>query len=184
MRPARESLGVGIKKNHRQRDRRKHQRQAIQLRSGQNKNSARNQNKRAHKCRRQLPDRQSASRRTRIGRVNRGVGQAIESHRRRARRNHGDDDPSQLPPRRQSSGCQHRSAERKWERKDRVLPLDHLQRDLQISEETHEIIVKQRSVGQWSVGSTICPLDQRHKPATFENLYLWLSTDLAINCNS
>src|SRR5208283_1127950 len=40
MRPARESLGVGIQKDHRQRHRRKRQRHAVQLGSSENKNSA------------------------------------------------------------------------------------------------------------------------------------------------
>src|SRR6266404_847421 len=103
MRPARESLAVGIKKDHRQRHRRKHQRQAIQLGSRKNKNSARNQNERANERRRQLSDRQSASSSAGIGSVNRGVRQPIESHGGGARRDHGDNDPSQLPPRRQTS---------------------------------------------------------------------------------
>src|SRR6266404_1938397 len=103
MRPARESLAIGIKKDHRQRHRRKHQRQAVQLRSSEHKNSARNQNERAHERRRQLSDRQSASSSAGIGSVNRGVRQPIESHGGGARRDHGDNDPSQLPPRRQTS---------------------------------------------------------------------------------
>src|SRR5208337_5249214 len=106
----------GIQQDHRQRHRRKHQRQAVQLGSGKNKNSARDQNKRGHERRRQLSDRQSASCGARIGRVNRGVGQAIEGHGGGTRRDHGDDDPPQLPPRRQTSGGQHGSAERKRER--------------------------------------------------------------------
>src|SRR6266403_1147264 len=103
MRPARESLAVGIKKDHRQRHRRKHQRQAVQLRSSEHENSACNQNERAHERRRQLSDRQSASSSAGIGSVNRGVRQPIESHGGGARRDHGDNDPSQLPPRRQTS---------------------------------------------------------------------------------
>jgi len=73
-----------------------------------------------------------------------GVGQAIEGHGGGACRDHRDHDPSQLPPRRQPSSGQHSSAQRKREREDRVLPLDHLERDLQISEKSHELIVKQR----------------------------------------
>src|SRR5208282_5202694 len=138
-----ESFGIGIKKYDRQRHRRKQQRQAVQLRSGENKNSARDQNERAHERWRQLSDRQSASRGAGIGGVNRGVGQTIEGHRGGPRRDHGHDDPPQLPPRRQTSSRQHGSAEREWEREDRVLPLDHLQRDLKISEQAHEPIVKQ-----------------------------------------
>ena len=91
------------------------------------------------------PGGQSADRGAGIGGVNRGVGQAIEGHRRGTRRDHGHDDPSQLTPRRQTPSRQHGSAERKREREDRVLPLDHLQRDLQISEQAHSLIVKQRS---------------------------------------
>src|ERR1017187_4499607 len=153
MRPARESFAVGIQKYHRQRHRRKHQRQAVQLGSGKHKNSASHQNECANKRRRQLSDRQSASSSAGIGGVNRGVGQAIEGHSGGPRRDHGHDDPPQLPPRRQTSSRQHGSAERKREREDRVLPFNHLQRDLKISEQAHGLIVKQRSVGsgQWPV---------------------------------
>ena len=37
----------------------------------------------------------------------------------------------------QASGGQHRAAEGKWERKDGVLPLDHLERDAQVAEQGH-----------------------------------------------
>src|SRR5258708_22134449 len=144
MGPGGESVGVGIKKDHRQRQRRKQQRQAIQLGSRKNENPARNQNECAHERRRQPSDWQSASSSAGIGSVNRGVRQPIESHGGGARRDHGDDDPPRLPPSRQSSGGQHSSAERKRKREDRELPLDHLQSDLQISEKSHELIVKQR----------------------------------------
>src|SRR6266403_777095 len=61
MRPARESLAVGIKKDHRQRHGREHECEAVQLGSGENKNSAGDQNECAHERRRQLSDWQSAS---------------------------------------------------------------------------------------------------------------------------
>ena len=171
MRPARESLAIGIKKDHRQSHRRKQQRQTVLLGCGENKNSARDQNERTNKRRRQLSDRKRASSSARIGRINRGVGQPIEGHGGGPRRNHGHDNPCQLPPRRQASGGQHGSAERKREREDRVFPLDHLQRDLQIAEKSHHAIVKQRL--------TTRSRYQRHKPATFENRDLGLSPDLA-----
>ncbi len=152
MRPPRESLAVRIQEDYRQRQRGERQRQAVQLRRGKNKNSTRNQNECAHERRRQLSDRQSPSCSTRIRSINRGVGQAIERHSGGARRDHGDNDPRQLPPRRHTSGGQHGSAERKREREDRVLPFDHLQRDLEISEDSHTLIVEQRPArsGQWS----------------------------------
>jgi hypothetical protein len=46
-------------------------------------------------------------------------------------------------PRRHAPRRQHRPAERKRERKNRVLPLDHLQSDLQIVQPAHSLIVKQ-----------------------------------------
>src|SRR5258708_477536 len=126
MRPARESLAVGIKKDHRQRHRRKHQRQAVQLRGGKNENSARNQNECAHERRRQLSDWQSASSSAGIGSVNRGVRQSIEGHGSRSSRDHGDDDQRHLPPSRQTSVTQHSSAERTRNPEDRKPPLNHL----------------------------------------------------------
>src|SRR5450631_4859265 len=45
--------------------------------------------------------------------------------------------------RRKSPSCEHRSAERKWEREDGVLPLDHLQRYAQIVQYGHGSIVMQ-----------------------------------------
>ena len=99
MRPAREPLGIGIKQHNRQRHRRKPKRKPVQLRSRQHKNSAGDHNEGGDKSRGEQTNRQSARGRARIGRVNRSIGQPVERHRRRPRRNHGDDDPCQLMPR-------------------------------------------------------------------------------------
>ena len=47
--------------------------------------------------------------------------------------------------------------QRKWERKNRVLPLDHFERDLQILEECHGVIVKQRGlILSWILSWIVC----------------------------
>ena len=79
----------------------------------------------------------------RIGTVDRGIGPTVECHRSGSCRDHRNHNPYQLMRGRKTSSSKHCSAEGKRERKDRVLPLDHLQRDAQIMQNRHESIVMQ-----------------------------------------
>ena len=53
---------------------------------------------------------------------------------------------------RKSSRRKHGAAESKRERKDGMLPLDHLQRYTQIMQNGHGSIVKQRGLRSWVLG--------------------------------
>src|SRR5215831_2588430 len=141
VREPRKTLRIGIEKHNCQRHRRQDERQAVELRCGQNECRAGENYECAHKAGREQPGRQGANAGAWIGRIDLRVSEPVERHRRGACRNHGDDDPQQLAPVRQPSGGEHRTAKGKWQRKDRVLPLDHVERELQILQLPHGNIV-------------------------------------------
>ena len=64
----------------------------------------------------------------RITRVVDAIGDSIESHRRRARANHRDDNPNNLPNGRYAARRQHRAQKSKRQREQRMLDFDHLER--------------------------------------------------------
>ena len=80
----------------------------------------------------------------RVAGVDIGVEDAVEGHAGRAGADHGDDDPDELP-----GGAVDREAavapgqegagEGKWQRKDRVLELDHVERHAQALEKHLEL---------------------------------------------
>jgi hypothetical protein len=109
---------------------------------------------------RELSGRQSAGASAGIRGIDSGIGEAIEGHRGRARREHGDYDPKKLMRRRNARSGQHRSAKSEWESEDRVLPLNHFQRDAQVAEDGHEEIVASRSLSSQFSESRI----DRHEP--------------------
>jgi hypothetical protein len=62
------------------------------------------------------------------------VGDAIHGHRGGTRTDHGDDDPADLPERRETACVargEKRADQREWQRKNAVLELDHFEHDSQ-----------------------------------------------------
>ena len=110
VRPTGESLGIGIEKQHSERNRRKPEREPIQLSSSENKNRARDDDKGGDEGGREMSRWQSASTSAGIGGVNRDIGKPVESHSRRAARDHCDYDPKKLMAGGNARGRQHRSA--------------------------------------------------------------------------
>ena len=88
-----------------------------------------------------MPSRNGAHAGAGIGSVNRSIGPAIECHGRRACCDHGDNDPEEPRPGRNSPDGEHCAAQRERERKDGVLPLDHLKGHAQVAEGGHGSIV-------------------------------------------
>jgi len=143
VRPTRKALGVGIKKQNGKRDRAKPERKAIQLSSGENEDRAGDDDENRDKGRREMAGRKRAAASAGIGGVDGGVSEAVESHRCGPGGEHGNYDPQKLMGGWKAGGGQHGSAKSKWEREDRVLPLDHFQGDAKVVEDGHGKIVKQ-----------------------------------------
>jgi hypothetical protein len=80
MRPAGEALGVGIKEQDREGDRREPEREAIQLGGGENKDGAGDDHKSCDEGGREMAGRESAGAGAGIGGVDGGIGEAIEGH--------------------------------------------------------------------------------------------------------
>jgi len=106
---------------------------------------ARNNNEDRDESGLEMSSRQSACARAWVGGVDGGIGPPIECHRGGSRSHHRNNDPGELVRRRNSSGGEHRAAEREREREDRVLPLDHFKRQPEIVQDSHASIVKQDS---------------------------------------
>ena len=126
MRPAGKAFGVGVKKNYGERDRRKPEREAIQLSRRENEDGTGNDYERGHKSRGKLTGGKSAGAGAGIGGIDGGIGETVEGHGRGAGRNHVDNDPQKLMGSGKAGGSKHGAAERERESEDGVLPLDHL----------------------------------------------------------
>jgi hypothetical protein len=77
------------------------------------------------------------------------------------------------------AGGQHRSAKREWKRKNRVLPLDHLEGSCNVVNQSHGLILNERhSLACCRREAACSPLSvalfphQRHKAARIEGLSL------------
>ena len=131
MRPGCESLGEGIEKQNRDGQRRELQRKGIQLPCGDEEN--RNGGNREDPCKGngKRAGGQRTLFRARIFFVVAKIGDAVDGHGGGARRNHGDDNPENLPKGRPAVQCgarrQQRARQREGQRKHGVLELDHFQ---------------------------------------------------------
>src|SRR5215469_18741063 len=141
VRPARKTFGIRVKQKDSERDRRKDQRQMIQLRCRQDENRARDDHESRHERVRKRPGRKSSRTRPRIRGIYCRVGNAVKRHRRRSCRDHCNNNPSQLVTGWPAARGQHRAAERKRESKYRMLPLDHLERRVQVVQDCHVTIL-------------------------------------------
>src|ERR1044071_4406544 len=65
---------------------------------------------------------------------------------------------------RDAARCQHRAAQSERERENRVLPLDHLQRDACVFQEWHRVLYRSRF-------SVALGADQGHESAALKNSY-------------
>ena len=74
----------------------------------------------------------------------RGLAAAIERHCGGTSGDHRDYDPSYLPETGRPPGSQNRAAQRKWQGKYGMLPLDHFQSCAQIFQQGHKLIVKEK----------------------------------------
>src|SRR6202451_3324446 len=144
MRPARDALGIGIKKNYGKSDGRETQREAIQLRCGEDENAARYHDERCYESGRKMSRRNGTGAGAWVGGVDGCIGQAVEGHGGGARRDHGDHDPRELTDGRYASSCEHRAAESEGERENGVLPLDHFQGQTQAAKYGHKKILMHR----------------------------------------
>ena len=138
VRPARKPLRVRVEKQHCQHHRRQQQRQPIQSPRSQEENRRHHRGKPRGKTASEQTRRDSPHARARIRGVQIGVCPAVERHCSRTRADHAHDDPRQLRGGRPAMSSQHRSGQRKRERKNRVLPLDHFQRDANAAEKRHK----------------------------------------------
>ena len=143
MRPLRKTLGIGVQKQHRERNWRKPEGEPVQLSRSQDKNCARNNDERADERGREMASRKCASASARIGCIDGSVRETIESHSGTAGCDHGNHDPEELMNGGKARRSQHGSAKRKWEHENRMLPLDHFQRNAQAAQNRHIKIVKQ-----------------------------------------
>ena len=109
------------------------------------KDDARDDHKTGDECGGELSSGERASAGARIGRVDTGVGEAVEGHRGRARGEHGDYDPEQLVCSGKPGGSEHCATKSEGQSEDRVLPLDHLESDAKIPQDGHKKIVRQIS---------------------------------------
>src|SRR5215468_8328592 len=133
VRPSGHPLRIGVEQQDEKGNWRKHERETIQLARRQYEYSARHHDEGYDEGGGQMTRRKSPRARARIRSINRSIRPAIKCHRGRARLHYGNNDPEQLMERRKTAGGEHRTTKGEWERKNRVLPLDHLQRDAQIS---------------------------------------------------
>jgi hypothetical protein len=129
-----ETFGVRIEEDHGQRQRRQTQTQRIQFEGSEEQEKGGRHRKARGELRREHPGGDGAYPGARIAGVDLGIDEAIEGHRRRARRHHGHHDPQQLPPdpRRIEATLtkgEERSSEGEREGEDRVLELDHFERE-------------------------------------------------------
>ena len=139
----REALGVGVEQQHSECDGRKPEGKAIQLRGGQNKDSAGDDDEGANKRGREISSGNSAGTGTGIGGIDGSVGEPVESHGRGAGGEHRDDDPYKLMRTGKAGSGEHGSAESERESEDGVLPLDHFERNAQVAQDGHRKFVRQ-----------------------------------------
>ena len=151
----REALGIGVEQQHGKCDGRKPEGKAIQLRGGQNKDGAGDDDEGANERGREISRGNSASAGTRIGGIDGRVGEPVESHCRGAGGEHRNDDPYKLMRTRKAGSGEHGSAESERESEDGVLPLDHFERNAQVAQDGHRKIVRQGDdqlamIGGWA----------------------------------
>ena len=96
VRPAREALGVGIKKQDGQGERREPEREAVQLGSGEDEDGAKDDDECRNEGGRELAGGERAGAGAGVGGVNGGIGEAIEGHGGGAGGEHGNQDPEKL----------------------------------------------------------------------------------------
>jgi hypothetical protein len=128
VRPAGDALQVAIAQQHRKHQRRQAKREPVELRGGQHKNERREHGEAEDKLAREQAGRNGAAPGAGIDGVQVGVGPAVEGHGRGAGGNHGDENPGDGAQGGQAASGEQRGRERKRQREDGVLPLDHLQR--------------------------------------------------------
>ena len=133
----REALRIGVEQQHGKCDGRKPEGKAIQLRGGQNKDGAGDDDEGANERGREISSGNSAGTGTRIGGIDGSVGEPVESHGRGAGGKHRDDDPYKLMRTREARSGEHGSAESERESEDGVLPLDHFEDDAEVVEDGH-----------------------------------------------
>ena len=143
MRPARKAFGVGVKQDDCQRDWRQHEGEPVEPPCGENKYRRSYNHEKRHEPRRELAGRKGARGGARVGSVNANIGQAVEGHRSGTGCHHGHHDPDQLPGTGPSACREHGAAKCEGESEDRVLPLNHFQRDAKIPNNSHIPIVKE-----------------------------------------
>jgi len=107
------------------------------LGGGENEDGAGDNDKGGDEGGREMAGGQCAAASARIGRIDGGVGEAIEGHGGGAGGQHGDYDPEKLMRGGKSGGGEHGSAESEWESEDGVLPLDHFEGDAEVVEDGH-----------------------------------------------
>ena len=137
MRPAGEALCIGVEKYDGERNRGEPEREAIELGRGEDEDGAGNDDEGGDERGREMAGGKGARARAGIGGVDGRVGEAIEGHGGGAGGYHGDDDPEKLVGAGKARSGEHGSAERKRERKDGVLPLDHFEGNAKVVEDGH-----------------------------------------------
>ena len=129
-----EALGKRISEDDAQRDRGQAEAQRVQLARGQDEDQRRNYDETPREARREQPGGDVAQPGARIAGVDVGVDEAVERHGGRARPDHRDHDPAQLAPQLSAAKTavtdgQQRPGQRERQREDRVLELDHFERE-------------------------------------------------------
>jgi hypothetical protein len=128
MRAARNALHIAVREDDRKGERRELQREPIEHRGAEEKDRRGDDGERNNEAARDVTGRDRTRCRPRIYSIDLRIREAIERHRRGACADHTDDNPAEHVQRWPSTRSQYSAGESKWKRKDRVLPLDHLER--------------------------------------------------------
>jgi hypothetical protein len=143
VRPAGETLGVGVEQQDGESDWREPEREAIQLSGSENEDGAGDNDESGDEGGGKMSGRKGAGAGAKVGGVDGGVGEAIEGHGGGAGGEHGDDDPEKLMGGGKAGSGEHSATESERESEDGVLPLNHFESDAEIVKDGHGTIVEQ-----------------------------------------
>ncbi len=134
MRERREPLCVRVSEDRDERYRREREREPVQHAGRDEEQDDRTERERADKTDADVACRERAHGGPRVLGVDVAVDEPVERHRGASGADHGDGDPEQRAKRRDAARRRHRAEQRERQGKERVLDLDHLERDAEAVE--------------------------------------------------
>ncbi len=142
VRPAGETLGVGVGADDDQRQRREMKGERIQHPGGEEEQRRSCDGEAENELAGEQSGGQGADGGARIQRVDIGIHQAVEGHGGRARRDHGNTDPAEGAQRWNPVGGDDRAGESEGEREEGMLPLDHLKSYARVMKNAMKHVIK------------------------------------------